>query len=186
MFENISTSRIPSKVRFSNYDQKMIEIAFDELNSISPALFPEHLCNGKVQVLNNHNVRVIVENDNGKGFRFLISFKTPSMQEARFTTAYFKLKDGSGPASKRIVFDKSGEKLAEEIFFLLEEQGVTEFQFTSTLLAMEPGQLKCIIDSDAVRVNVQRMEDGQFFFTRRNYGKEWTPLMKSAVFSMVS
>ena len=185
MFENVSTSRIPSTVRFSDHDKKMIQIAFDELNSISPALFPEHLCNGKVQVLNNYSVRVVVENENTKGFRFLISFKTPNMQEAKFTTAYFKLKDGEGPASERVIFDETGEKLAKEIFSLLEEQGVTEYQFTSMLSAMEPGQLKCIIDSDAVRINVQRMEDGQFFFTRRNFGKEWTPLMRSAVFSMV-
>lgn len=186
MFENVSTSRIPSTVRFSDHDKKMIQIAFGELNAVSPVLFPEHLCNGKVQVLNNYNVRIVVENEYTKGFRFFMYFKTPNMQEAKFTTAFFKLKDGNGPASERIVINESGKNLAEEIFSLLEENGVNEYQFTSMLLTMEPGQLKTIVDSETMRVNVQCTEDGNFYFTKRNYGSEWTPFIKSAEFSMVS
>ena len=184
MFESLSTSHIPQAVRFSERDQELIKIAFNELNAVSPALFPERLCNGKVQILNNNDIRLIVEQDNGKGFRFFISFKTQSFEEAKFTTAYFKLREGNEPAIDRIVCNQEGRALADEIFSLLEENGVNSHILANILLCMEPGQLKNIIDTDTVRINVQRTDDGKFFFTKRKFGKEWTPIEKSAEFSI--
>ncbi|MBQ9280367.1 MAG: hypothetical protein IJ215_04940 [Clostridia bacterium] len=185
MFESISASRLSQSIKFDTTEETMIQIAFNELNQVGPTLFPEHLCNGMIQVINNDEVGLVVENDSKKGFRFKITFKNPeSMVEHKCTTDYFKIKEGSGPASSRVIFNQQGKEVANDIFALLEENGMSAESFYPMLMSMEPGQLKNLVESDSLRINIQRTESGKFFLTKKVFGKEFSPLMRSAVFSV--